>query len=633
MCGIFGYVTKKRAVGGPRSLAAALRALRHRGPDDEATLELTSGETRCGLAHTRLAIIDLSPTGRQPMSTVDGRFTLVYNGEVYNHPELRRELEVLGVRFRGTSDTEVLLEAFARWGEAAIRRFRGMFALGIWDAERRSLLLARDHMGIKPLYFTAGPDGVAFASEVRALVATGFAEPRPSRRAIASYLATGSVAEPDTIFEGISPLPPGALLEHTDAGTRLSPYWELPLETVEPTNETAAIEDVRATLAEAIRLQLVADVPVGIFLSGGMDSTVIASFAARASAGPLNTFTVTFDEETYNEEQHAAEVARRIGSAHHQVRLSGGEAMKSLPAAIDALDQPSVDGFNTYFVSKSAHAAGLKVALSGLGGDEVFAGYASFSGFGPLLTAGRAARRMTPFLDRAARALGKPFGSLPQRGKKLLDALRAGGAPEKTYSVMRSMFGPEQIGSLLSPEFAHEAASLMSNVPERLEPLAERGAMDPENVYSALEISNYLRNTLLRDTDVMSMCHALEVRAPLLDHVLVERVIRLPGRMKLGGGINKPLLAAAAGDLPESVLHRPKMGFCLPLAAWMKGPLRGWAEETLLGEPTRRLGFLNADAVARLWHGFLEDDRRVNASRVFCLITLAAYFGSHEALF
>ncbi|UQA62392.1 asparagine synthase (glutamine-hydrolyzing) [Polyangium aurulentum] len=633
MCGIFGYVTKKRAVGGPRALGAALRALRHRGPDDEASIELTSGDSRCGLAHTRLAIIDLSPAGRQPMSTADGRFTLVYNGEVYNHPELRKQLEALGVSFRGTSDTEVLLEAFARWGEAAIPRFRGMFALGIWDADRRSLLLARDHMGIKPLYFTAGPDGLAFASEVRALVAAGFAEPRPSRRAIASYLATGSVAEPDTIFEGVSPLPPGTILEYTDAGPRLSPYWELPLETAPPADRASAIEDVRATLADAIRLRLVADVPLGVFLSGGMDSTVIASFAARASSRPLNTFTVTFDEEAYSEERHAAEVARRIGSEHHQVRLSGGETMKSLPAAIDALDQPSVDGFNTYFVSKAARAAGLKVALSGLGGDEVFAGYASFSRFGPLLAAGRAGRRMMPLFDRAARALGKPFGALPQRGRKLLDALRAGGSPEKTYGVMRSMFDLGQISALLSPELAHEAASLPLNVPERLEPLVERGAMDPENAYSALEISNYLRNTLLRDTDVMSMSHALEVRVPLVDHVLVERVIRLPGDMKVGGGLNKPLLAAAAGDLPESVLRRPKMGFCLPFAEWMKGPLRGWAEEALLGEATRRLGFLNADAVARLWRAFLEGDRRVSASRVFCLITLAAYFGSHEALF
>jgi asparagine synthase (glutamine-hydrolysing) len=228
--------------------------------------------------------------------------------------------------------------------------------------------------------------------------------------------------------------------------------------------------------------------------------------------------------------------------------------------------------------------------------------------------------------------VGSPFGPLPQRGKKLLDALRAGGSPDKTYGVMRSMFGPEQIFSLLSPELAHEAQSLPINVPERLDPLVERGAMDPENAYSALEISNYLRNTLLRDTDVMSMCHALEVRVPLVDHVLVERVMRLPGRMKISRSMNKPLLAAAVGDLPESVLGRPKMGFCLPFAEWMKGPLRGWAEEALLGPPTRRLGFLNADAVARLWRGFLENDRRVSASRVFCLITLAAYFGSHEAL-
>jgi asparagine synthase (glutamine-hydrolysing) len=628
VCGIFGYLTQRSGVGGRERLEQALAALRHRGPDDEATLELTSGDVRCGLAFTRLAIIDLSPAGRQPMTTADGRYTLVFNGEIYNHPELRAELEAGGARFRGHSDTEVLLEAFARWGKSVIVRLRGMFAFGVWDHVERRLTLARDHMGIKPLYFAASPAGLAFSSEVRALLATGFAEARPSRRAIASYLSTGSVSEPDTIHEGVAPLLPGHVLEYQHGHARITPYWTLPLPTLPPRDPAAALEDLRDTLAEACRLRLIADVPLGVFLSGGMDSTAIATFAARASNRPLSTFTVTFDEEAFSEERQAAEVARRIGSEHRQVRLSGTDLIASMPDAIAALDQPSVDGYNTYFVSRAARAAGLKVALSGLGGDEVFAGYQSFSRFGRLLSMGRAAGRAAHGIKKALHRLD-PLGPMPQRARKLLAALGTGGAPAETYAVMRSMFDTAQVGALLAPAFADEAELCPVNVPEGLEALVTTGRMDPENAYSALEISNYLRNTLLRDTDVMSMRHALEVRVPLVDHVLVEKVLRLPGAMKRARDINKPLLAEAVGDLPPSVLYRNKMGFCLPFGDWLKGPLKPWAEEMLLGRPARDVGFLDPSATARLWRAFLSNDRRVGFTRVFCLTALVAYFQTH----
>lgn len=627
MCGIFGYVTDKPERGGRERLETAIQALRHRGPDDAWMLEIAGHGLTCGMAHTRLAIIDLSPNGRQPMTTPDGRYTIVYNGEVYNFPELRKELEAAGVQFRGSCDTEVILEAYARWGMQVVRRFRGMFAFGIWDRETQKLVLARDHMGIKPLYFASGPGYFAFASEIRALLRTGFSAKTISRRAVASYLATGSVSEPDTIVSDIAPLPPGTILEYERGSVRTTTYWTVPVEPSVTTTSKDAVDGVRSILFDAIRMRLIADVPLGVFLSSGIDSTTIAFCAARASKQPIRTFTVTFEEEEFSEGRIAAETARRIGSDHCEVRLAGRDTLSGIDDFIKSLDQPSHDGFNTYIVSKAARDAGLSVALSGLGGDEVFAGYDGFGRFGLALALGRWTNRFSPLMNKATAAISK-IGSVPHRIQKFVNLLQGGGSPGKTYATMRSMFGIEQISQLVRPEFAEDAPFLPVTIPPKFAALVERGAIEPANAYSALEISNYLRDTLLRDADVMSMRHALEVRVPLVDHVLVDHVMRLPASIKLDSTVNKPLLTKAVGDLPENVLHKPKMGFCLPFGDWLRGPLRPWAEEMLLGDPIRRLPFMNATAAADIWRAFLNG--RVAFSRVFCLTALIAYFDTHN---
>lgn len=627
MCGIFGYVTEKPEKGGREVLKTALEALHHRGPDDSAVIEIAGKGISCGLAHTRLAIIDLSPNGRQPMSTGNNRYTIVYNGEVYNFPVLRAELETFGVRFRGSCDTEVILEAYARWGTDAIPRFRGMFALAIWDRDEQKLILARDHIGIKPLYFTSGPGYFAFASEVRAFMRTGFSAKTISRRAVASYLATGSVSEPDTIASDIAPLAPGTILEYKGGSVRTWTYWSIPVGESRQVSAGAAIDDIRSVLSDAIRLRLIADVPLGVFLSSGIDSTTIAAFAARASSTPIRTFTVTFEEEEFSEGRIAAETAKRIGSDHCEVRLAGRDTLGGIDDFIKSLDQPSHDGFNTYIVSKAARESGLSVALSGLGGDEVFAGYGGFGRFGIALAIGRLARRISPHLNRATSAISK-IGRVPHRVQKFVDLLRGGGSPSKTYATMRSMFGVDQISQLLRPEFAEDAAFLPITIPPKFAALLERGVLEPENAYSALELSNYMRDTLLRDADVMSMRHALEVRVPLVDHVLVDHVMRLPASIKLDRKVNKPLLTNAVGNLPDNVVRKSKMGFCLPFGDWLRGPLRPWAEENLLGAPIRRLPFMNAHAAADIWQAFLQG--RVAFSRVFCLTALIAYLDSHD---
>lgn len=617
-------------MGGRAVLELALQALRHRGPDDSVLLEIEGQGLRCGLAHTRLAIIDLSTNGRQPMSTANDRYTLVYNGEVHNFRDLRGELESLGVRFRGSCDAEVVLEAYARWGKDVFRRFRGMFALGIWDRETQKLVLARDHMGIKPLYFTSGPGYFAFASEIRTLLRTGFSSKTISRRAVASYLATGSVSEPDSIVSDIATLAPGTVIEYARGSVRSSTYWNIPVGPPVPMTTQEAVDDVRAVLSDAIRLRLIADVPLGVFLSSGLDSTAIATIAARASKQPIRTFTVTFGEESLGEGRIAAETARSIGSAHTEVRLAGRDMSGSIDDFIRSLDQPSHDGFNTYIVSKAARESGLSVALSGVGGDELFAGYNAFRQFGPLLELGRLAGRMSRPVTRAVAALSPMFnlGRVPHRLQKFVDLLRAGGSPGKTYRRLHAMFGVDRIRRLLRPEFAEDAPFLPVTIPPQFIAFFERGDLDPENAYSALELSNYLRDTLLRDTDVMSMRHALEVRVPLVDHVLVEHVLRLPARIKLDRRINKPLLAKASDNLPSSVLRKSKIGFCLPIGDWLRGPLRPWAEEMLLGAPIRRIPFMNAEGAADIWYAFLQG--RIAFSHVFCLTTLVAYLDSRD---
>lgn len=638
MCGIFGFLSTRPGAPAPGPLDEAIAALAHRGPDDRGVFEASSGGggggggVRCALAHTRLSIIDLSASGRQPMSTDDGRFTIVYNGEVYNHKDIREDLLARGDRLRSTSDTEVVLLAFARWGPGCLRRLRGMFAFGVFDAQTGALFLARDRLGIKPLYYAAGPEGLSFASEVRTLLRVGAAPRTISPWALDSLLAFGSVAEPATIIDGVRALPPGAALEWKDGAYTIRPYWDLsiaPEPRAEPSTFEEAASAVRPVLRDAVRLMLVADVPVGVFLSGGVDSSAIVALAAQASPRPVHTFTVTFDEAEYSEAAFAAEVARRFGCDHHQVHLPASEAARQIDAAVAALDQPSADGVNTYFVSKAAREAGLSVALSGLGADEIFAGYGRFRLFGAMLAGARAARFASPLAEAALRRTG-PWAGVPDRARKLALALATRGDPSAMYTAIRTMFPEGQRRALFAPGVVDEAISASAYVPACVAPDAP-GAGDPVNVFSAFELSNYVRNTLLRDTDVMSMAHALEVRVPFLDHELVERVLRIPGRHKVRRGAIKPLLAAAVPDLDQRSLSRPKMGFTLPFDAWFRGPLRGWMEGVLLDGPLARLGVLRPSVVEATWRSFLESPGKASHARVWSLAALARWCSENGA--
>ncbi len=620
MCGLFGYLTHRPIDADRIDLREATRSLEHRGPDDAGTFSGSVGDLRCQLAHTRLAIIDPSDAGHQPMQSADGRYVVVHNGEIENHSEVRRELEREGPRFRSASDTEVVVEAFARWGPASLDRLRGMFAFAIWDRRLGDLFVARDRLGIKPLYFTmSGATDIAFASEIRTLLRAGAAAPRLSMPGVMGYLRWGSVPEPHTILERVQALPAGSYLTFRGGRASSTRYWRPRSTSTRKTTFTEAAECIAPLLKEAVSSSLVSDVPVGIFLSGGIDSSVIAALASAEKTEPLDTFTVAFDPNDLGESRHAASVAAAFGCRHHEVRLEPTRIGHDIDEAIAAFDQPSADGPNTFIVAKAVRAAGISVALSGLGADEIFAGYDHFRHFDT-------ARRVAGIVPRRAASLlesliARPsLRALPRQSQKLVGLLGARRDPMSTYAALRCMFTPMQVEKLVTARWKQSEEE-----PDSCGESTNHSSTDPVTLYSVLELDGYVKNTLLRDTDAMSMAHGLEVRVPYLDHRLVELLLSIPGQLKVGHGGNKSLLVASAPPLPNQVPTRPKTGFTLPWEHWLRGAERSRFEALLSPARVAKLTFLDAKRVDSLWRAFTSHDHRVTASRVWCLGALVAW--------
>jgi asparagine synthase (glutamine-hydrolysing) len=626
MCGICGIAGERTEAAEP-VLERMLAALRHRGPDDSGRLVAP----RVALGSRRLSIIDLEG-GRQPMTGEDGRVVVVFNGHISNFRELRRELESLGHRFATRSDTETIVHAYEEWGEDCPSRLDGMFAFAVAefaDAERRHpvrLLLARDRMGIKPLYYAVVGGQLIFASEVRALLAEGAVDARIAPDALATYLLFGSVSEPATLVEHVASLPPGhslsLRLDQPIETIQPRPYWSLAgvarrRQETPPASAEDAVRGTRERLEAALRSHLAADVPLGVFLSSGMDSTALAALAARESAG-VHTFTLIFAEEEFSEAAQAGETARSFGTRHRQLLLKGEEALACHQDALLSLDQPSMDGVNTWFVSRAARQAGLKVALSGLGGDELFGGYETFRS-APL---GAWVARNLPetvrkpagrLLESSAAATGRP-----DRGRKFASLMREPGRLPHPYFFTRLLFPPDEVEKLI-----HHRGRFSGE--EWLRTAAQEAAdFDDFSLVSQLEMRGYMVNTLLRDTDAMSMAHSLEVRVPLLDRELVEYVVALPEPWKRRRGARKPLLADALGDmLPREVVALPKRTFTLPWERWLRGPLRAEVEAGL-AEPARALEpFFDRAAVRKVWQDFLA--RRTSWSRPWSLYVLNSW--------
>lgn len=623
MCGICG-IAGEDAGAAVQLLDRMMDAMRHRGPDNSGRLLAP----RLALGSRRLSIIDL-PGGQQPIASEDGRVVVVFNGEISNFRELRWELECLGHFFRTRSDTETIVHAYEAWGEECVNRLDGMFAFAIAEFENGErkrplrLFLARDRLGIKPLYYAQVSGKLAFASEVRSLLASGLMEGRVAPEALGTYLLFGSLCEPATLVEHVKSVPPAhrvtLRLDRPMQAIEPRPYWRLAEQVrkrrqAPPRTAEEAVRGTRARLQSAVRSHLAAEVPLGVFLSSGMDSTALAALAAGESEG-VQTFTLIFEEREYSEAGLARTTAQRFGTRHKEYLLGGEEVLACYQQAVLSLDQPSMDGVNSYFVSRAARRAGLKVALTGLGGDELFGGYETFRSAPlgawfarnlPGATRGPAGR----LLQSSAVALG-----WPDRGRKLASLLRDPGQLPHPYFFTRLLFPPSEVRRLCGEGDGFAGREWLE------ESVREADGFDDFSLVSQLEIRGYMGNTLLRDTDSMSMAHSLEVRVPLLDRELVEYVVGLPARWKRQRGIRKPLLAHALGDLlPTEVVKQPKRTFTLPWERWLRGPLRKELEEGL-AEPARALEpFLDRVAVERVWRDFLA--RRTSWSRPWSLYVI-----------
>jgi asparagine synthase (glutamine-hydrolysing) len=638
MCGIFGIIAHNARVPA-EVLERATQSLAHRGPDDSGTVILhdpAHEAVEIGLGNRRLAILDLSPQGHQPMNDPATGNWIVYNGEVYNFRDVRAKLEQAGLCFRGNSDTEVILKAYGHWDEQCLHEFRGMFAFAIWDAQRHRLFVARDPMGIKPLYFYHSDQRFIFSSEVRTLLGTGLVPRAIDCAGLINYLSFGSLYDPNTLVEGVHALRPGCYLIWEDGRVKQEQYWDLVGanlgEGCDHTpraagNRSEAETQIAEMLDESVRMQLVSDVPVGVFLSGGIDSSSLVGILSRNGVRP-STFSIVFREAAYSEAQYSRAVAQHFHTDHHEITATQSDFFAAIAPAIHAMDLPTIDGINTYFVSERTRAAGVKVVLSGLGGDEMFAGYSSF--------------RTVPRMERFAGAWGRMPGAVrdpltnvfaalapsSDQNRKLTALGRNGGGAVHPYFLSRMLFTPEQRNDL-SPEIGRNSASLLRAEKPLNETLSRAQSLDPVNRVSYLESRCYMLNTLLRDSDFMSMAHGLEVRVPLIDHRLARQILALPGSWKLNSGMPKPVLVRAlAGQLSEKIVHRQKQGFTLPFEHWLRDALRPTVEESLSKIGDGVLGSLISERAARgVWQDFLAG--RTSWSRPWSLYVLHCWCQQH----
>jgi asparagine synthase (glutamine-hydrolysing) len=613
MCSISGLLTTDST---DREVIARMNAAQtHRGPDDEGVWTLGFERGGVALGNTRLAIIDTTSAGHQPMFDPVTGNCITYNGETYNFKALS---ESIRVNARSRADTEVVLHAYSEFGTDLFSKLRGMFALAMWDHRKRELILARDRFGIKPLYYSISDNLLVFASELRALLATGLIPRRLSLAGVDSYLGKGSVEAPLTIVEGVRQLLPGHYLKATTTESgKLSCSTEkfatAVREFAKPDDRNQAVKQLRAELEDSVRAHLVSDVPLGVFLSGGMDSSALVALMSRVCEQPPKTFSVVFDETDLTEEQYSRVVARRFETDHCEIRLSDEQLLAMLPDALVALDQPTMDGINTFVVSRAVSNAGVKVALSGLGGDELFAGYPSFRRALKFDALSKAPKRVL----RAAAGLGTHFFNGSVRSEKFLQLVAGEGSAAEVYQITRQLFG-----TAASTEITGKKNGFGSQASDK-----RCGDDDLVNAISRLELQGYMANTLLRDTDVMSMAHSLEVRAPFVDVNVVDYVLSLPGEWKMRYGRSeapKALLADAVADLlPRDFLARRKMGFTLPFEKWMQGRLRK-EMASVFDDGSQLAGAgLRPEGVRAVWQRFLNAPRAVGWSRPWSLFVLA----------
>lgn len=627
MCGFAGYLTPSGGkADAMRTLASRMAsALIHRGPDDQGVW--VQEQSGVALAHRRLSILDLSERGHQPMVSADGRYMIVYNGEVYNFPELRAELEGSGCSFVGGSDTEVVLAAISRWGvKTAVQRFNGMFAFAVWDCQERRLVLGRDRIGIKPLYYAWAKDGAFLvASEIKALREYPAFDKEIDLDALSRYFRHGYIPGPATIFAGVRKLPPGTLLTVDAAGLKrrecaVSSYWSVVDEWQAAQrkpwagSESDAIEAVEQLLGDSVQRRMISDVPLGVFLSGGIDSSVVASLAQARSGKPIQTFSIGFSDDAYNEAPMAKAVATHLKTDHTELYMSAEDVLEHMPAIPNHWDEPFSDPSQVpmYLVCRLARKQ-VTVALSGDGGDELFSGYDRYA-------ATQALWRKVTRLPGGLRGIAAGMlGVMPPRVLTAFDAMLRPALKAMT-KAKRPAHLLQRIKELMGAREFHEFygwANSRKLPPEGV--VAGRDViapvfteevswgMDTWSDMSLLDMQTYLPDDILVKADRASMAVGLEARVPLLDHRVVEMAARLPETFKVGEGVGKRILRQVLyRHVPQHLVDRPKMGFGIPLAEWLRGPLRDWAEELLSEKGLRQAGYLLHKPIRKAWTDHLS---------------------------
>jgi asparagine synthase (glutamine-hydrolysing) len=612
MCGIAGYTNSSGNLD-RYVIQSMTHALAHRGPDGEAS-HITP---EIALGAVRLRVIDLGG-GEQPMATDEGQTVIAYNGEIYNYRELRHELETRGHRFKSDCDTEVALRAFVEWDTDCFTRFRGMFAMALWSAADKRLVLARDRMGIKPLYLRRCGRDIVFGSELKAL----FAHPRVTRQldleALQDFLSLNYVPSPRTLVAGIEKLPSGNFLEWRDGLTSVQPYWKLRLAPDASICESAAVEELDGLLRSAVRDQLMSDVPLGIWASGGVDSSTLLHYASELNSRPLKTFSIAFESKSCDERVWFQEIARQYGTDHHEFELT---RETDIASAVEDMawysDEPGADAgaLPVWFLSKMSRRH-VTVALSGEGGDELFGGYMTYRAdklSRPLRRLPRLLRRTALETARSLLPVSNAKISFEYKLKRWLEGSLL--HPDEAHLFWNGAFSQTQKRELLPQLNGHHPEQLFRNLPSA-------GDVGFLNRYMALDQQFYLQDNLLYKVDRMSMAHSLEVRPPLLDHRIVEFAARLPEHLKMRRSQQKIVLKSLMkGKLPDSLLHRKKFGLDIPAHEWFRGPLLNLLRDTLKPDVVRATSLFDPDATEALILDHKEN--RINAGyQLWGLLTL-----------
>jgi len=618
MCGINGIVS----AGLPQAehlLSQMNNRLSHRGPDDEGTWN----DGIAYLGQRRLSIIDLSSAGHQPMVSACGRYVMVFNGEVYNYLQLRSQFNY---PYLSHTDSEVVLAAWSTMGEKCVELFKGMFAIAMWDKQTKVLTLVRDRMGVKPLYYTSSTQGFAFSSEIRALMVSGLSNKEMSQEALVDYLRYQTVQTPQTILKDVLMLEPGHLLHYHAISKQMEVdcYWDLFAKSslILPTSYTEVKEHVRRLFFEAVEKRLVADVPFGAFLSGGIDSSAVVGAMAKVSTHQVGTFNISFAEGDFSEAKYARHIANLHGTHHTEINLSPQQFLEYLPQALAAMDHPSGDGPNTWVVSKVTKEAGITMALSGLGGDELFAGYAIFNRMASLQK-----KKWLWLLPWGVRKMTGDALTTVKPGVASMKIDQLLKMPhyefERAYAVSRQALMDDQLSAILniSPLPLHNpVAYLMKRKGNQSQSLISQ--------VSQAEMTTYMQNVLLRDSDQMSMAHALEVRVPFMDHDLIEYVLSLPDQYKYPHTPKKLLVDSMPDLLPDYIVNRPKMGFVFPWRDWLKDELFDYADVRIRRISQREC--FNEKGVMDLWRRFVKGDASVTYSRIWPLVVLEEWMEKND---